>query len=314
MRLNTSLIAAASLAVVAGAANSRAAITVNGSLDAGYGSPIVVQQNATGFGDSNSGTVGFANGSELDAGYGVIDGGNLCIFLSGNLESNFNKCDIFIDCKAGGSQKLIGLGNNQGNFNNMGGDGVTTGLTFDNGMVPDHWISPTIGGATPDMFVDYGDLQAHTGNYSGQTLAASNGVLTGGNGGPPILLTLNNSNITGVTGTTAPNDAATVGTGIELCISLADLGWDGSDIHVAAFINNGDHNYLSNQVLGGLAGGTGNLGGDGAGNFTGNAYGVDFRQFAGDQFFTISVPEPGALSLLGGAALVLARRGRRSSK
>jgi hypothetical protein len=300
-------------AVVAGlGVAAHAAPIVNGSYEADYGAALAVQANPTGFGDSNTGQVGTANGSELDAAYGVVQGGNLHIFLAGNLESNFNKLEIFIDAKAGGSQKLIALGNNQGNFNNMGGDGTTTGLTFDNGFAPDHWISPTMGGANPDIFVDYGDLQAHTGNYAGQTLAGSNGVLTGGNGGPSFLLTVNNSNTTGVTSSTAPNDAATVGTGIELSISLAALGWDGSPIHVAAFINGGNHDYASNQVLGSLPAGTGNLGGDGAGNFTGNLFGVDFRQFAGNQFFTVPVPEPMSVGLIGMGALALVARRRRA--
>ena len=310
-RVSQSVFAGAIVAGLVGAAN--AAPVMNGSYDAEYGAPLTVQTNSTGFGDSTLGQVGPANGSELDAGYAVISGGVLHIFLSGNLESNFNKCDIFLDVKAGGQQKLQGLANNQGNFNNMGGDGVATGLTFDNGFAPDHWISPTIGGGTPDIFVDYGDLQAHTGNYSGQTTAGSNGALAGGNGGPAIALTINNSNTTGVTSGTAPNDAATVGTGIELSISLAALGWDGSDIKIAAFINNGDHNYLSNQVLGGLALGTGNLGGDGAGNFTGSAYGVDFRQFAGNQYFTLVVPEPASMGLIGMGALAGLARRRRSA-
>jgi len=301
-------------AVVAGlSVAASAAPDVNGSYDADYGAPKAVQANPTGFGDSTSGQVGTANGSELDAAYGVVSGGNLHIFLSGNLESNFNKLEIFIDAKAGGSQKLIALGNNQGNFNAMGGDGTTTGLTFDNGFAPDHWISPTMGNANPDIFVDYGDLQTHNGNYLGQTLAASNGVLTGGNGGPAsIRLTVNNSNTTGVTSSTAPNDAATVGTGIEMSISLADLGWDGSPIKVAAFVNGGNHDYASNQFLGSLPAGTGNLGGDGAGNFTGNLFGIDLRQFGGDQFFTVPVPEPMSMSVIGMGALALVARRRRA--
>jgi hypothetical protein len=184
-------------------------------------------------------------------------------------------------------------------------------MTFDNGFAPDHWISPTMGGSNPDIFVDYGDLQTHNGNYLGQTLAASNGQLTGGNGGPTVALTVNNSNTTGVTSSTAPNDAASVSTGIELSVSLAALGWDGSPILVSAMINGGNHDYLSNQVLGGLALGTGNLGGDGAGNFTGNTYGVDFRQFAGNQFFQVAVPEPASMGLIGMGALAIAARRRR---
>jgi len=55
-------------------------------------------------------------------------------------------------------------------------------------------------------------------------------------------------------------------------------------------INNGDHNFLSNQVLGGLPAPQGNLGGDGAGTFTGNLAGIDFTTFAGNQFVSFVVP------------------------
>jgi hypothetical protein len=78
-------------------------------------------------------------------------------------------------------------------------------------------------------------------------------------------------------------------------------------------IGNGDNNYLSNQILGGLAAGTGNLGGDGAGGFTGSLSGVDFTQFAGNQYFTIRVvPEPSSLTLFALGSLALLARSRRA--
>ena len=97
---------------------------------------------------------------------------------------------------------------------------------------------------------------------------------------------------------------------MEFSIALSDLGYTSGNISVAAFVNNGDHNYVSNQVLGALPAGTGNLGGDGAGTFTGNAAGVNFNNFAGDQFFTVAVPEPASIGLLSlaGFALVTKRR------
>ena len=90
-------------------------------------------------------------------------------------------------------------------------------------------------------------------------------------------------------------------------------------------INNSDHNYWSNQFLGGLAAPQGNLGGDGAGNFTGEGA-IDFTTFAGNQYFVAcagtppppvaSIPVPAttpaglaAIALLcaAGAALALRR-------
>ena len=112
----------------------------------------------------------------------------------------------------------------------------------------------TAGNAGPDIFVDYAKLNpASNGFFAGQT-TPTNGTLINGNGGPTIEATLNNSNITGVTNSTAPNDAAAVATGTEFSIALADLGPLGSDIKIAMMVNGGGHDFLSNQVIGSLPG------------------------------------------------------------
>jgi hypothetical protein len=170
---------AAALGLGAFTVKSLAAPVVNGSYDADYGSAAAVQQVPTGFGDNNLGQTGFANGSELDAGYGVVSGGRLYLFLAGNLETNFNKLDVFIHTGLGGMNQISNIPNNQGNFNNM------SGMTFDAGFQAAYWISMTAGGATPDIFVDSANLITLAGNYSGQT-TPTNGTLVGGNGGAVI--------------------------------------------------------------------------------------------------------------------------------
>jgi hypothetical protein len=95
-----------------------------------------------------------------------------------------------------------------------------------------------------------------------------------------IQATINNSNVAGVSGTTA-SGGDQVTTGFELRIRLDELGWDGvSPVRVCAFINSGSHDVLSNQVLGGLPAGTGNLG---------EPRTVDFSAIVGDQFVTVPV-------------------------
>src|SRR4029077_2338822 len=76
---------------------------------------------------------------------------------------------------------------------------------------------------------------------------------------------INDNNALGVTGGTGAantSDAAAVTTGMEFSIDLAYLGSppNVSTILIAAMINNGDHNYLSNQILGSLNAPQGNLG------------------------------------------------------
>jgi hypothetical protein len=122
----------------------------------------------------------------------------------------------------------------------------------------------------------------------------------------------NNSNVAGVGGGSGAADqmaALAVLTGLEFSISLADLGNpDIGDIKISAMVNGSGHNYLSNQILGGLAAPQGNLGGDGFGGFIGNLSGINFNNFSGEQWFT--VPTPGAFALLGLGGLVATRRRR----
>jgi hypothetical protein len=70
-------------------------------------------------------------------------------------------------------------------------------------------------------------------------------------------------------------------------------------------------------MMNGVAMGTGNLGGNGSGGFTGSLSGVNFNQITGAQYFEIRViPEPSTL-LLASLALLAAgacsRRRQRSS-
>ena len=102
--------------------------------------------------------------------------------------------------------------------------------------------------------------------------------------------------------------AEAVTTGLEFSVALADIG-NPSSINIVAMYNNGDHNFLSNQMLPGLPAPQCNLGGDGDGNFTGNLSGIDLNDF-GTQFVTITVPEPSSIIMLIMATMMLIRRVR----
>jgi hypothetical protein len=106
---------------------------------------------------------------------------------------------------------------------------------------------------------------------------------------------INNNNADGVFGGTGPADqtaAAAVTTGMEFSIALADIGnpSPGSTIRIMAAVNNSDHKYLSNQFLGSFVPPQVNLGGDGVGGDDGTLDDINMNNFAGDQFFTLTVP------------------------
>ena len=283
-----------------------AAPTLDGSKDAGYGSALAVQSVGTQFGNATAGNAVTANGSELDNAYGVVDSGNLYLFLGGNLESNFNKLEIFIDNVAGGQNQLRG-DNPDVDFNGlnrMGNNGTLPGLKFDSGFEADHYITVTNGntGSGNQYFASYAPL-ATNGGGTGVSLGGSavgGTTITGSNG---INIAANNSNTLGVNSFGNPNDSdpSTVATGFELQIPLSVIGNPSGDIKVTAFINGGGHDFASNQFLGGLPAGTANLG---------EPRSVDLSSIAGNQYFTVAVPEPASIGLLGVLALAATRRRR----
>lgn len=280
------------------AAPVAAQITIDGTKEAGYGSALAVQTVETQFGD---------NASEWNAGYALIDAGRLYLMLTGNLEANFNKLEIFIDSKAGGQSVFDSAGND--NSNRM------DGLKFDVGFTADYHLIARRGSSKFDL--DFADLGAQTSNLYEDVFAgadAGSGNTGTGVNGSPIGLAYNGSNIAGVLGGTAAADqtaAQAVTTGLELSIALSDLGYVNGPINVMVGQNGSGHDYFSNQFLGGLVAPQGNLGGDGNGNFTGVAP-IDFTSFAGNQFFTVrGIPEPASLglaSLASVAALMIRRR------
>lgn len=294
--------------------SASAIINVDGILDADYGTALAIQSVQTQFGDAMP--PGPLTGSELDAGYAKVGNGRLYLFFAGNHEANFNNLDVFIDSRPGGENTLSGIpgydytpnGGISWISSNLGG------LTFDAGFEADfHLFSNWSSESSPYQasFVDRnGGINAMVPGSTGSTPPAvartAVGSIIAGNLGPnasaPSLsqnldFAINNNNALGVSGGTGPANAAAavaVTTGMEFSIALADLGnpAPGSTILISAMINNGDHNYLSNQFLGGLPAGTGNLGGDGFGSFTGNLSGVDLNQFAGPQYFNVRVTSP----------------------
>ena len=103
-----------------------------------------------------------------------------------------------------------------------------------------------------------------------------------------LQVSIDNSNVAGVTGDAASAAAANaVNSGVEICIDLDELGWDGSqDILMGGWIANDGFSFLSNQVLGGLPDGSANIGERDADSDGTND--LDFNTIAGDQYINLS--------------------------
>lgn len=111
----------------------------------------------------------FAVGSELDGLYGYVDSGNnrLNILLTGNMETTWNKLELFFDVAAGGQNVLRG-DNVDISFNGLnrmgeGGNGFAEppalGLTFDAGFEADYWINFNNGSTPVQNWIDAATLR-----------------------------------------------------------------------------------------------------------------------------------------------------------
>ncbi len=288
------VLAAAAVAAIAGlATNASAQVTIDGSLAGdGYGPALTVQDSLTNFGNNADADLALANGSEINAVYGQIANDTLYLVFTGNLESNFNKFELFIDSVAGGQNVIDTQANNPDMPGtnpdvDFGALGNLAGLTFDAGFEADYYFTATGGNDPYEAFANYAVL----GDPDG-------GVFLGGgpgrtiDGANDVDYAIDNSNIDGVMAGVGLADltaAEAVTTGLEFAIPLAAIGNPTGDISVSAFINGGGHDFLSNQVVGGV-GGLDNLGAPAA---------VDFSAIAGDQF--VVIPNGGTPALPGDA-------------
>jgi hypothetical protein len=264
------------LASLAPCARAQSVPTVDGVRDALYGAPRAIQTVNTSFGE---------NLGELDAGYAFIGNNSLYLMLTGNIENNGNRLEIFIDSKAGGQAVFDSSSNDN--------SGRMDGTTFDAGFTPDYYITlHRVAGGNPALNIDFANLLAQSASGYTDVLSSTGGNTGAGATGTgvnanPVGVAYDNSNVAGVvSGSTAANQsaAAAVATGIELRISLDDIGYAGGPLNVMAALNNSGHNFFSNQFLSGVTAPQGSLGGDGNGNFTGLAQ-VNMQNVAGNQFF-----------------------------
>jgi hypothetical protein len=109
-RLWLASVAASAALLLAATASAVPVMDGSASGSDGYGTALSVQNTQTQFGDNNGGDlVATANGgSEIDQVFGVVANGRLYVTITGNLEKNFNKLEVFIDSVSGGVNEVIG--------------------------------------------------------------------------------------------------------------------------------------------------------------------------------------------------------------
>lgn len=256
------------LAVLAVAPASLAQIVVDGTADKVYGDALAVQNVQTQFGNATSGQIDIAiGGSEIDGIFARVEGGVLYLVIAGNLESNFNKLEVFFDTREGGQNRLRG-DNPDVDFNGlnrMGDDGSGNGLTFDECFTADFYFTMTNGFANQawstfatiaQVLTDGGGIGAFVGT-GGAGANILNDPIYG------IQMGFNNSNVAGVDGGTGPADGSGVRTGVEIALPLNLIGVDPvspQNIKICAFVNGQGHDFASNQFIAGLGPDNGNLG------------------------------------------------------
>jgi hypothetical protein len=268
-------------------------MTADGTAEPEYGAPLAVQTEPTGFGDSDLGLVDHANGSELDALYGRIVCNVLYLTVAGNLESNSNDLEIFLDTRPGGQNRLRGDNASLPGdpLERMGDDGTGNGLTFDLGFEADWYLSVS-GDQTPYVLhAVMAELPTGGGGPGwelGRNLGGGGGYLFGQepvSNPHGIRVAMNNSNTAGVTAASATG-AGDVAVGVEIAIPLEAIGDPDGCIRAVVFVNGAAHDYVSNQVLPPLPSGTGNLI---------EPRDVDFSNLTGAQY--VDICPPGAVGV-----------------
>ncbi len=335
---------------LAGGVQAHAQAVIDGTAagdESVYGSALSVQNTNTGFGNSTSSDPRFSpGGSEINQVFGAISGGRLNVLITGNLENNFNKLEVFVDSEPGGQNQIDGANSpdlvdpyccsdppSTGALQNM------NGFRFDAGFTADHYFtfsngnhtfgSPAItewtltayygdmtagqAGSKSDIGFQYRAFGVEPGLAQGEPIDQLNNGCTGPtdrNCNPPehefaepvdpndpdndlehrdllndigFLMAIDNSNTQGVNSGTgaATGNPQDVLTGIEFSVPLEVIGNPTGNVRITAFINSGNHRFVSNQFAG-----VGVL----QGNLGNNIAGINLANIAGNQFVTV----PGA--------------------
>ncbi|NBX25938.1 MAG: hypothetical protein EBQ99_07815 [Planctomycetes bacterium] len=226
------------------------------------------------------------NVGELNQMFVWADGEAIRVSLTGNLPSDTSPILLFVDVDPGAA-----TGQSRLATAHLPSPPATLapldGTTFDAGFSPDAlYHVNTTGGL---IYVDRVTLPGSglaVKDYRGSVgLGSGRGVLTGGSNPAGIEVAMDNSNTTGITGTSVAS-AGTATRGLEMRLPLAELGlpagFSGS-ISVSACLGQ-TTGALSNQWLPGLEAGSANLG-----------MAPDLRSVPGAQFTSVTLGLQGDL-------------------
>ena len=237
--------------------SAQAQITVDGTKEADYGTALAVQSVTSGWGAGN--TLASLSAKQ--------EGGSLKVFIAGR--ANGNAIFLFIDSKGGGANvlvnNLITSGGDEYEINSFG-TSSTSGMTFETGFSPDYAIRIHAGGWTSLLPLAPGSARSYLGQSTVTTVS----------GGPVTALRTVWNDVTGSYGTHT--------TGVEINLSLAGLGvptGPGQTIKFMALLVGQGSNWGSNQTLGSLPAGSGDL----AGGITS----ANFNTISGTQTISMSV-------------------------
>lgn len=251
-------------------------IVLDGMLDPALYSLVETQAINTAWGD---------NENELNGAYMYVTNRRLYVMITGNVQANWNKLEIFFDTSDAVQTNVLNTSDDDNGWK-------LDGLTFDTDFEPDyHAYFRRDGGAAYFSLIDlstqsnstYGSL------FSGEG-SASTGIGTVNKYAMEVAY--DNSNTGGVIGDAGGSPAAAQHWtnslyGLEFSIDLRDLGDPQGNVKMAVVFNNDARDFLSNQMLGSLPPYSGSLGNGGSTN--GTLSSIDFSAIAGDQYFWMDV-------------------------